>query len=57
MLGCQVKYKEVFDFFDVNKSGSIDKVEFFVALQKLGLMVPIGDDGLGLRVGVLGFEV
>jgi len=37
----EVKYKEVFDFFDVNKSGSIDKVEFFVALQKLGLMVPI----------------
>jgi len=37
------RIKEVFEFFDSDQSGSIDKTEFFLAMQKLGLPAPASE--------------
>uniref|UniRef100_A0A7S0EUR0 EF-hand domain-containing protein n=1 Tax=Hanusia phi TaxID=3032 RepID=A0A7S0EUR0_9CRYP len=37
------RIRAVFDFFDLDKSGSIDKTEFFLAMQKLGVAMPASE--------------
>mmetsp|Transcript_51750 Transcript_51750/g.121501 ORF Transcript_51750/g.121501 Transcript_51750/m.121501 type:complete len:589 (+) Transcript_51750:242-2008(+) len=34
------RLRSVFEFFDTDRSGSIDKTEFFLAMQKLGVSMP-----------------